>query len=339
MSFYILQSFLEAVEFSYTASGGAVFAGAASSTIEFSFTPSGSATFAGAADTSYFPIFEVASTVNLYLTGGANYEFENNYTYFTEGAIVYSGSGDTSYSPTFVYTSSGYAIFAGSASVSLEYSYTSVGSAVFAGSAITSVEVAYTPSGGIILYGVVEPEVEYIYVGSGKIILSSPLAPPPPIIGPIVPSGGFSKEAILAVFAKKATAIGFNMNPDKSKMAQGVMTTADLMDIVSTSISELLSQEELRTATIRTTGIKIGPTGIQKPITNKDAQVKFDITTDPNFFAWLETFHGLLQAVYPEPGYGSPNVFATALKSLIAQKPTSLTGKIVEGTDKVKITI
>jgi hypothetical protein len=52
----------------------------------------------------------------------------------------------------------------------------------------------------------------------------------------------------------------------------------------------------------------------------------------------METFHSVLQGVYPEPGNGSPNVFATALKSLLAQKPTSITAKITQGSGKIKVT-
>jgi hypothetical protein len=84
---------------------------------------------------------------------------------------------------------------------------------------------------------------------------------------------------------------------------------------------------------------KIGPSGQQKPAAYKDGTVKSDVTTDPKFWAWMETFHSLLQGIYPEPGNGSPDVFANTLKTLISLKPSSITAKIIDGSGSINITI
>jgi hypothetical protein len=149
----------------------------------------------------------------------------------------------------------------------------------------------------------------------------------------------FSKNNILAILREKVQAKGFNLNPDKSKMSKVAVTIADLLDVLASSLSEILSQEEIRNATIKASSLKLGPSGLQNAIATKDMAVKFDITTDPQFFTWIETLHGILQAVYPEAGYGAPNTFAMALKTLIGAKPSSLTGKINEGSGSVKVTI
>jgi hypothetical protein len=151
--------------------------------------------------------------------------------------------------------------------------------------------------------------------------------------------GQYDKNYILDKLKTKAQSKGFDINPDKSKMSKNVSTLLDMLDLFAETISEVLSQEEINPGTIKTSSLKIGPTGIQVPAAAKDMTVKFDITTDPTFFSWIEMFHGLLQAVYPLPGYGAPNTFAIALQSLLSMKPTSLTGKVVEGSGSVKISI
>jgi hypothetical protein len=148
----------------------------------------------------------------------------------------------------------------------------------------------------------------------------------------------FSKDNIDSTLTNKVSADAFNTSPERDKMSKRVPTLVELVSVIAEALSELIGAGNL-TATIGTTGIKIGPRGQQKPISYKDAIVTFDATTDPKFWSWLEAFHAFLQSIYPESGSGSPNVFATTLKSLIAQKPTSLTGKISTGSQDVKISI
>jgi hypothetical protein len=149
----------------------------------------------------------------------------------------------------------------------------------------------------------------------------------------------FSKSNIFDKLKNKAKLKGFELAPDKSKMSKNVPTVQDLMEIVAEAISEILSQDETSSATLKAQSFKIGPTGLQKPVAYKDATVKADITTDSSFFTWIESFHSLLQVPYPEPGLGAPSVFAIALKTLIAMKPTSITAKITDGSGSVQITI
>ncbi len=149
----------------------------------------------------------------------------------------------------------------------------------------------------------------------------------------------YDKSNIDSILTQHSSSNKFNTSPDRSKLSKNVPTLVELVSVVAETFSELLSQEQIRTATINTQGIKIGPSGQQKPSAYKDGTVTFDATTDPKFFAWVEAFHAFLDGVYPEPGSGSPNVFATAWKGLVGQKPTSLTGKIVSGSQNVKITI
>lgn len=148
----------------------------------------------------------------------------------------------------------------------------------------------------------------------------------------------FDKRTIFNKLKSKVQAKGFNLNVNRSDLPKGTATIEDLLEIIAESLSEALSQDQVKTGTIKAKDLKLGPTGLQLPMAYKNAKVKYDITTDPKFFAWLEAFHSLLQAVYPEAGYGAPNVFGTALKTLLALKPSSLTGRITEGSGKVKTT-
>jgi hypothetical protein len=148
----------------------------------------------------------------------------------------------------------------------------------------------------------------------------------------------FDTNNIDSLLTNHVSSDAFNVSPARDKMSQGVPTVVELVSLVSEALSELLEQGTLP-ATIVTQGLQIGPQGLQKPISYEDATVTFDATTDPKFWAWMEAFHNFIDVVYLEPGNGSPNVFATAWKALIAQKPTSLTGKIVVGSQNVKISI
>jgi len=147
----------------------------------------------------------------------------------------------------------------------------------------------------------------------------------------------FSKRVILDKLKAKVQAKGFELDPDKSKMAKDVVTILDMLNIIAESIADLMVEQD-KTGTITAKDIKLGPSGLQQPGAYKEAKIKFDTTTDPKFFGWLEAFHAVLRGVYPEPGYGSPNKFNIALKTLLARKPSSVTGKITEGSKKVKVT-
>lgn len=148
----------------------------------------------------------------------------------------------------------------------------------------------------------------------------------------------FDKSTILNKLKAKVQAKGFNLNVDKGDLAKGTATILDLLDIIAETVADVFFTDQAKDGTIKANDVKLGPDGLQQPHSYKEAKVKYDATTDPKFFAWMEAFHAILQGVYPEPGYGSPNVFLTALKTLLAQKPSSLTGKIIEGSKKVKVT-
>lgn len=148
----------------------------------------------------------------------------------------------------------------------------------------------------------------------------------------------FDKKTFLDKFKQKSRVKGFELNPDKSKLPKNFPTTLDLLEIVAETLAEVLYQDQNLSGTLKAKDFKIGPSGLQQPVAYKTATVKADATTDPKFFTWMETFHSVLQGVYPEPGNGSPNVFATALKSLLASKPTSITAKITQGSGKIKVT-
>ena len=148
----------------------------------------------------------------------------------------------------------------------------------------------------------------------------------------------FAKKTFFDKFKNKARTKGFNLNIDKSKVPQNFPSTLDLLEIVAETLEEVLHKDQSLSGTIKAKDLKIGPSGMQQPVAYKTAKVKADATTDPKFFTWMETFHSLIQVPYPEPGFGAPNVFATALRALSAQKPTSITAKIIDGSKKVKIT-
>jgi hypothetical protein len=121
-------------------------------------------------------------------------------------------------------------------------------------------------------------------------------------------------------------------------MSQGVPTIVEILDSLAGAISDML-HDQSTTATMVAQNFKIGPQSLQKPAAYKDGTVYSDASTDPTFWAWMEAFHSYLQAIYLEPGNGSPDVFATALKALIAQKPSSLTAKIISGSSSINISI
>lgn len=148
----------------------------------------------------------------------------------------------------------------------------------------------------------------------------------------------FDKNTFLNKFKEKATARGFELNPDKGEMSKGVPTLLDLLEGIAEAMDDIIVNDQDKAGTIKAKSLKIGPSGLQQPAAYKEAKVKSDIVTDPQFWAWMETFHTILQGVYPEPGFGSPDVFATAMKVLLSQKPSSITGKIIEGSGSVKVT-
>jgi hypothetical protein len=156
--------------------------------------------------------------------------------------------------------------------------------------------------------------------------------------------GQYSKSTIFGTFQAKATAKGFNLAPPKGE-GKGISNTTptmnDLLEAIAEGVSDILTKGT-NSASLVARDFKIGPPGLQQPVATKaipgQNNVKADMTTDPTFFTWIETFHSLLQASYPEPGNGSPNVFATALKSLLSLKPTSINAKITSGSGSIKVT-
>lgn len=153
----------------------------------------------------------------------------------------------------------------------------------------------------------------------------------------------YSKKTLLEEFENKVEAKGFELNVKKGDgIARDTPTLIDFMEAMAEALSEILEDGD-KDANLVASSFKIGPAGMQQPAAHKaspgQTNVVADITTDPQFFTWIETFHSLLQGVYPEPGNGSPNVFATALKALVSLKPTEIKAKITEGSDKVKISV
>lgn len=151
-------------------------------------------------------------------------------------------------------------------------------------------------------------------------------------------SDQFDKQTILAKLNEKASAKGFNLSPARDKMAQSVPTIVEILDSIAGAVSDILHDQDTQ-ATMVAQNFKIGPQGLQKPAAYKDGTVYSDASTDPTFWAWMESFHAFLEGIYPEPGNGSPDVFATALKALISQKPSSLTAKIISGSSSINISI
>lgn len=148
----------------------------------------------------------------------------------------------------------------------------------------------------------------------------------------------FDKRTILTKLQEKFQAKGFILEPDRSKLPAGTPTMGDMLDAMAEALAEIISTDELSKGTIKASEIKLGPSGLQQPAAFKTSDIKSDITSDPKFWAWMEIFKGLLQASYPEPGMGAPNVFATALKALLAAWPSEMKGKVVSGSATVKVT-
>lgn len=154
----------------------------------------------------------------------------------------------------------------------------------------------------------------------------------------------YSKKTISDIFKQKAQAKGFQIRVTKGEgkgIANITPTLVDMIDAFAEGMEDILQSGD-KSADLVAKSFKIGPAGQQQPVATKagpgQTNVVADMTTDPGFFTWMETLHSLLQAPYPEPGNGSPSVFAIALKALISLKPTSIKAKISEGSSKVKVT-
>lgn len=148
----------------------------------------------------------------------------------------------------------------------------------------------------------------------------------------------FDKNTILGKFKQKAAAKGFDLNVKKADLPKNTPTILDLLTAIAEALDEIIVKDQTKSGTIKAKNLKLGPTGLQQPAAYKTAKVKSDFVTDPKFWTWMETFHSILQGVYPEPGNGSPDIFATTLKLLLSQKPSSITGKITDGSGSVKVT-
>lgn len=154
----------------------------------------------------------------------------------------------------------------------------------------------------------------------------------------------YDKSTIFNALKLRVAQKGFSLNVQKggdNRIAGTTPTLIDMLEGIAEATAELLNSGTL-SAEFVANDYKIGPPGLQQPVATvvnpPETNVLFDVTTDPAFFTWMETFHSLLQTPYPEPGYGSPDVFAIALKALIPLKPTELKGKITKGSSKVKVT-
>lgn len=157
--------------------------------------------------------------------------------------------------------------------------------------------------------------------------------------------GQYSKTTIENAIRARVLAKGFNLNVQKGEgkgIANTTPTISDMISVIADSLSTILTQGT-QSAKLVAKDFAIGPPGLQQPVATQaipgQNNVVFDMTTDPAFFTWIETMHSLLQASYPEPGYGAPDVFATALKSLLSLKPSSLNGKITSGSSTIKVTV
>ena len=155
----------------------------------------------------------------------------------------------------------------------------------------------------------------------------------------------YDKETIFNALKLRVAQKGFQLNVQKggdNRIASSTPTLVDMLKGIAEATAELLNSGNL-SAELIANDYKIGPPGLQQPVATvinpPQTNVIFDITTDPTFFTWLETFHSLLQASYPEPGNGSPSVFATALKTLVSIKPTEIKARIDSGSSKVKVTV
>lgn len=155
----------------------------------------------------------------------------------------------------------------------------------------------------------------------------------------------YDKGTIFNIIKTKVAAKGIYLPVQKggdNRIANTTPTTVDLLEGISEAISDILTAGT-NSAEIVAKDFKIGPPGLQQPVATvvnpPETNVIADMTTDPAFFTWMETFHSLLQTPYPEPGNGSPNVFAIALKALIPLKPTEIKARINSGSSKVKVTV
>jgi hypothetical protein len=150
----------------------------------------------------------------------------------------------------------------------------------------------------------------------------------------------YSKDTIFATLKDKVTAKGFKLDWDRTKMSPETKGTVDLLEAVAEAMSDILMNMEDKPATLKASEFKIGPAGAQKAAAYKDGQAKSDMAVDSSFWSFIEAFFAIVTGPpIPEPGNGAPSMFQTALMAaLAAVKPSSITAKIIDGTDKVKIT-
>lgn len=148
----------------------------------------------------------------------------------------------------------------------------------------------------------------------------------------------FDENSFTTKFKQKAAAKGFNMSVDRSELPPNTPVIQDLLEAIAEALDEIFIKDESLAGTIKAKSLKLGPTGLQQDVAYKGATVKSDASTDPKFWTWMETLHSLLKVPYPEPGNGAPNVFAIALKALLALKPKNLSAKITDGSSSVKVT-
>jgi hypothetical protein len=149
----------------------------------------------------------------------------------------------------------------------------------------------------------------------------------------------YSKDSILGKLKEKTNAKGFKLDWDRTKMSPETKGTEDLLDAIAEAFYEILSNKEDSPATLKCSEIKIGPAGAQNAIAYKDGQCKSEMSVDSSFWSFIEAFFAIATGPpIPEPGYGAPSMFKTALQAaLSAAKPNSITFKIIDGTDKVKV--
>lgn len=153
----------------------------------------------------------------------------------------------------------------------------------------------------------------------------------------------FDENSFTTKFKQKAAAKGFNMSVDRSELPPNTPVIQDLLEAIAEALDEIFIKDESLAGTIKAKSLKLGPTGLQQDVAYKGATVKSDASTDPKFWTWMETLHNLIKGppptyIYPEPGNGAPNVFAIALKALLALKPKNLSAKITDGSSSVKVT-
>jgi hypothetical protein len=150
----------------------------------------------------------------------------------------------------------------------------------------------------------------------------------------------YDKDTIFTKLKDKISGKGFVLDPDKGKMAKETRYMVDLLEGIAEAMSDILTGMGDKVAVLNGSEFKIGPSGQQNAAAFKDGQVKSDITTDPDFWAFVEAFYTVLNTpTIPEPGNGSPSMFHTMMKaSMMSVKPSKIKSKIVEGSSKIKIT-